>query len=159
MEMMTILKWDTMRRRRRRRAPYANLPPALQDLREISLQGCPPIRTERSTSKRTNRNPLGVIHLDYYSEIEPELRRLLHYYTSWSSMQDDEGTSPSFTPNAGLNRYPTASFTARLLTQALSNLVTGNDQLISNLWETYLNLPEDQVVIMSELLYFSEIGF
>ncbi|KAJ8094654.1 hypothetical protein PM082_010660 [Marasmius tenuissimus] len=64
-------------------------------------------------------------------ENEPEIRRLLHYYTSWTSMQEDE-----------------ASFTARLLTQALSNLVTGNDQLISNLWETYLNLPEDQMVII-----------
>ncbi|KAF9258921.1 hypothetical protein L218DRAFT_876002 [Marasmius fiardii PR-910] len=64
-------------------------------------------------------------------ENEPEMRRLLHYYTSWSSMQDEEAT-----------------FAARLLTQALSNLVTGNDRLMSKLWETYLNLPEDQVVII-----------
>ncbi|KAL0580613.1 hypothetical protein V5O48_001438 [Marasmius crinis-equi] len=64
-------------------------------------------------------------------ENEPEIRRLLHYYTSWSSIQDEEAT-----------------FAARLLTQALSNLVTGNDHLMSNLWETYLNLPEDQVVII-----------
>lgn len=37
---------------------------------------------------------------------------------------------------------------ARFLIQALSNLVTGHEELMSNLWETYLNLPEDQVVIM-----------
>ncbi len=37
---------------------------------------------------------------------------------------------------------------ARLLTQALSNIVTGRDDLIDQLWETYLNLPEDQVVIV-----------
>ncbi|KAI3600513.1 ataxin-10-like protein [Moniliophthora roreri] len=64
-------------------------------------------------------------------ENEPELRRLIHYYTSWSSMQDKD-----------------ALFAARLLTQTLSNLVTGNDALMSNLWETYLSLPEDQVVII-----------
>lgn len=64
-------------------------------------------------------------------ENEPEMRRLLHYYTSWTSVQDQEAT-----------------FAARLLTQALSNLVTGNDRLMSKLWETYLNLPEDQVVII-----------
>ncbi|KAG7093765.1 hypothetical protein E1B28_007413 [Marasmius oreades] len=64
-------------------------------------------------------------------ENEPEMRRLLHYYTSWTSMQDEEVT-----------------FAARLLTQALSNIVTGNDRLMSKLWESYLNLPEDQVVII-----------
>lgn len=36
----------------------------------------------------------------------------------------------------------------RLLTQALSNIVTGRDDLMDQLWETYLNLSEDQVVIM-----------
>jgi hypothetical protein len=44
---------------------------------------------------------------------------------------------------------------ARLLTQALSNLVTGHEELMDQLWETYLNLPEDQVVIM--YVFFSAI--
>lgn len=30
----------------------------------------------------------------------------------------------------------------------LSNIITGNEALISNLWETYLNLQEDQVILM-----------
>ncbi|KAJ3855487.1 spinocerebellar ataxia type 10 protein domain-containing protein [Lentinula lateritia] len=64
-------------------------------------------------------------------EDEPIIRRLLHYYTSWSSMEDEE-----------------ASFTARILTQMLSNIITGNEALISNLWETYLNLQEDQVILI-----------
>ncbi|KAJ3571925.1 hypothetical protein NP233_g3434 [Leucocoprinus birnbaumii] len=62
---------------------------------------------------------------------EPELRRLLHYYTSWSAMEDEQSIA-----------------VARLLTQALSNLVTGHEELMGELWETYLNLPEDQGVII-----------
>ncbi|KAF9005974.1 spinocerebellar ataxia type 10 protein domain-containing protein [Cyathus striatus] len=62
---------------------------------------------------------------------EPDIRRLLHYYTSWSAMEDEK-----------------AIVAARVLTQALSNLVTSNDYLIAQLWETYLSLPEDQVVLM-----------
>ncbi|KAF9074916.1 spinocerebellar ataxia type 10 protein domain-containing protein [Rhodocollybia butyracea] len=64
-------------------------------------------------------------------ESEPIVRRLLHYYTSWSSMEDEEAT-----------------FAARVLTQMLSNIITGNETLISRLWEMYLNLPEDQVVLI-----------
>ncbi|KAF5362419.1 hypothetical protein D9756_002436 [Leucocoprinus leucothites] len=62
---------------------------------------------------------------------EPELRRLLHYYTSWSAMEDEKSIA-----------------VARLLTQALSNLVTGHEELMGRLWETYLRLPEDQVIII-----------
>ncbi|PPR03220.1 hypothetical protein CVT26_008068 [Gymnopilus dilepis] len=64
-------------------------------------------------------------------ENEPDMRRLLHFYTSWSAMEDSESVA-----------------TARLLTQALSNTVTANDALVARLWETYMNLPEDQVVLM-----------
>ncbi|PPQ62894.1 hypothetical protein CVT24_006292 [Panaeolus cyanescens] len=64
-------------------------------------------------------------------ENEPDIRRLLHFYTSWSAMEDPESIA-----------------TARVLTQALSNTVTANDSLVSSLWETYVNLPEDQVVII-----------
>ncbi|KAF9054428.1 spinocerebellar ataxia type 10 protein domain-containing protein [Panaeolus papilionaceus] len=64
-------------------------------------------------------------------ENEPDIRRLLHFYTSWSAMEDPESIA-----------------TARVLTQALSNTVTANDTLVSTLWDTYVNLPEDQVVII-----------
>ena len=37
---------------------------------------------------------------------------------------------------------------ARLLAQTLSNIVTANDELMSKLWETYMKLPEDQVILM-----------
>lgn len=64
-------------------------------------------------------------------ENEPALRRLIHYYTSWSFMEDKEAT-----------------LVARILAQALSNIVTSNDILVAKLWNTYMNLPDDQVVII-----------
>lgn len=42
----------------------------------------------------------------------------------------------------------TAVLVARVLTQTLSNMVTGNDNLISRIWEIYMNLPEDQVILL-----------
>ncbi|KAH9479488.1 Copper transport protein 86 [Psilocybe cubensis] len=66
-------------------------------------------------------------------ENEPDMRRLLHFYTSWSAMEDSESVA-----------------TARVLTQALSNTVTANDTLVASLWESYMNLPEDQVVLICQ---------
>lgn len=37
---------------------------------------------------------------------------------------------------------------ARALAQALSNMVTSNEILVERLWELYLDLPEDEVVLM-----------
>lgn len=37
---------------------------------------------------------------------------------------------------------------ARSLAQALSNMVTSNEVLVEKLWELYLDLPEDEVVLM-----------
>jgi hypothetical protein len=42
---------------------------------------------------------------------------------------------------------PIAFIVTRILTQTLSNLVTSNQQLIVKLWDIYMNLPEDQVVL------------
>ncbi|KAF9531749.1 spinocerebellar ataxia type 10 protein domain-containing protein [Crepidotus variabilis] len=64
-------------------------------------------------------------------ENEPEIRRLLHYYTSWTEMQDDDSVIVS-----------------RLLTQALSNVVTSNEILVEKLWEVYMALPEDEGVLI-----------
>ena len=36
----------------------------------------------------------------------------------------------------------------RALVQALSNLATANEMLLSEAWETHLNLPEEQAVIL-----------
>lgn len=62
----------------------------------------------------------------YVSELDPEL----------------------FFPHARSDFYTVAIATARLLTQALSNIVTSNQNLVAALWETYLSLPEDQVILM-----------
>ncbi|KAG1746702.1 spinocerebellar ataxia type 10 protein domain-containing protein [Suillus paluster] len=63
--------------------------------------------------------------------VEPALRRILHLYSSWSAIQI------------------TDSFPAtRMAVQALSNIVTTNEDLTSRLWKTYLSLPEEQVVLI-----------
>nr|GAT42953.1 ataxin-10-like protein [Mycena chlorophos] len=64
-------------------------------------------------------------------ENEPYIRRLVHYYTSWSFLEDQE-----------------ALLVARVLSQTLANLVSGNEALVSKLWSTYLKLPEDQVILI-----------
>ncbi|THU91515.1 hypothetical protein K435DRAFT_232145 [Dendrothele bispora CBS 962.96] len=64
-------------------------------------------------------------------ENEADIRVLIHYYTSWTSVQDKD-----------------AVLSARVLIQALSNIITGNNALMSTLWETYFNLAEDQVVLI-----------
>lgn len=69
-------------------------------------------------------------------ENEPEIRRLLHYFTSWSATEDAD-----------------AVMAARMLTQTLSNIVTGNESLMSAIWDTYLALPEDQVVLLRLLAH------
>lgn len=48
----------------------------------------------------------------------------------------------------------TAVATARVLTQALSNTVTANETLVARLWESYMNLPEDQVILMFVFLHY-----
>lgn len=87
---------------------------------------------------------------DFYSENEPDLRRLLHFHTSWSAMEDSECKFFLFsllTP-CYLDASSIAIVTARVLTQALSNMVTANDPLVAKLWDSYMSLPEDQVILM-----------
>ncbi|KAG7443626.1 uncharacterized protein BT62DRAFT_934862 [Guyanagaster necrorhizus] len=64
-------------------------------------------------------------------ENEPDIRRLLHYYTSWTAMEDQDDL-----------------VVARVLSQTMSNLITANDALMQSLWDTYMNLSEDQVVLI-----------
>ncbi|KAK0467260.1 spinocerebellar ataxia type 10 protein domain-containing protein [Desarmillaria tabescens] len=64
-------------------------------------------------------------------ENEPDIRRLLHYYTSWTAMEDQDDL-----------------VVARILSQTMSNLITANEPLMQSLWDTYMNLPEDQVVLI-----------
>ncbi|KAJ7746864.1 spinocerebellar ataxia type 10 protein domain-containing protein [Mycena maculata] len=91
------------------------------------------LRTLSGSLARFTRNLVAGVPRNQMKafENEPSIRRLLHYYTSWSSMQDEE-----------------AILVARVLAQALANLITGNDILVPKLWNTYMNLPEDQVVII-----------
>ncbi|KAL0953516.1 hypothetical protein HGRIS_004740 [Hohenbuehelia grisea] len=62
---------------------------------------------------------------------EIEIRRLLHYHTSWTAVKDEQS-------------YPVT----RMLTQCLANIVTANEDLMTKLWNAYLTLSEDQVIFI-----------
>jgi ataxin-10 len=49
--------------------------------------------------------------------------------------------------------FSIAMSAARALAQALSNTVTSNELLVDKLWDLYLDLPEDEAVLMC-VLYF-----
>ena len=89
---------------------------------------------------------LSCQHL--WSELEPDIRRMLHHQTSFAVLQDNNcgGISPLlevFVAN------PSEAHTlTRLLIQTLSNIATFNEDLMSALWDAYLPLPDDQLVFM-----------
>ncbi|KAJ7576878.1 spinocerebellar ataxia type 10 protein domain-containing protein [Mycena floridula] len=94
-----------------------------------------------SLGRFTRNLVAGVpIHQQKAFDNEPEVRRLLHYYTSWTAAEDGE-----------------AVLVGRILTQTLSNMVSGNKTLIGKLWDIYLNLPEDQVILL-KMLTSTKIG-
>ncbi|KIJ20811.1 hypothetical protein PAXINDRAFT_160284 [Paxillus involutus ATCC 200175] len=64
-------------------------------------------------------------------ENEPSLRRVLYAHSSWLATQD-----------------PQSYAVTRMSVQTLSNMVTSNEALMSRLWDTYMNLPEEQVVLV-----------
>ncbi|KIL00750.1 hypothetical protein PAXRUDRAFT_795060 [Paxillus rubicundulus Ve08.2h10] len=64
-------------------------------------------------------------------ENEPELRRILYAHSSWLATRD-----------------PQLYAVTRMSVQTLSNMVTSNEALMSRLWDTYMNLPEEQVVLV-----------
>lgn len=48
-----------------------------------------------------------------------------------------------------IGRLSSTAFPAtRMAVQALSNIVTNNEDLTSRLWSTYLTLPEERAILM-----------
>ncbi len=84
------------------------------------------------------------------SENEPAIRDLVRYYTSYYVMQNTECEKFSCPPVLHwTDKLRPAAFPAtRMLAQTLSNLVTANDGLMTDLWNSYLNLPEEQLILM-----------
>ncbi|KAK2463664.1 hypothetical protein APHAL10511_004415 [Amanita phalloides] len=90
-----------------------------------------------SVARFTRNLVAGVPHNQELAfENEPQIRRLLHYYTSWSAAEDKR-TIP----------------VTCMLAQMLSNIVTSNEGLTTELWELYTSLPEDQVILLRLLSY------
>jgi ataxin-10 len=82
------------------------------------------------------------------SDIEPDIRRLLHYQTSFIVLQDEQCV-PHFAGNLPLCTHRIqAHVLTRLLVQALSNIVTSNEGLISKLWDTYMPLPDEDLILV-----------
>ncbi|KAI5989338.1 spinocerebellar ataxia type 10 protein domain-containing protein [Pisolithus albus] len=81
-----------------------------------------------STSRFTRNLVAGVAkNQENAFENEPELRQILHIYSSWTASQNP-GSLP----------------VVRMVVQTLSNMVTTNEGLMSRLWQTHMNLPEEQ---------------
>ncbi|TFK89174.1 hypothetical protein K466DRAFT_487334 [Polyporus arcularius HHB13444] len=78
------------------------------------------------------RNLVAAVPRNQERALSNELliRKLVHHYTSYSATQDPAS-------------YPVT----RMLSQALSNIVTNNTVLADNLWSTYLSLPEEQLIL------------
>ncbi|KAI6044247.1 spinocerebellar ataxia type 10 protein domain-containing protein [Pisolithus marmoratus] len=88
-----------------------------------------------STSRFTRNLVAGVAeNQENAFENEPELRRTLYTYSSWTASQDP-GTFPVI----------------RMVVQTLSNMVTTNENLMTCLWKIYMNLPEEQAVFVRVL--------
>ncbi|THH13448.1 hypothetical protein EW146_g6774 [Bondarzewia mesenterica] len=64
---------------------------------------------------------------------EPHIRQLIRHYTSWT-----------------LEREETSFPINRILIQAISNIVTSNDDLQSQLWQAYMALPEERSILIAE---------
>ncbi|KDQ19189.1 hypothetical protein BOTBODRAFT_102916, partial [Botryobasidium botryosum FD-172 SS1] len=65
----------------------------------------------------------------YDSEVH--IRRLLHHFSSHFQLHDEEALP-----------------VARMLVQALSNIVTSNGRLVSHLWSQYMDLSDEQNILI-----------
>ncbi|KIJ62027.1 hypothetical protein HYDPIDRAFT_30846 [Hydnomerulius pinastri MD-312] len=90
-------------------------------------------RTLVISISRFTRNLVAGVSANQQNAFENELslRQILYFYSSWSANQD-----------------PGSYTVTRMAVQTLSNMVTSNESLMSRLWETYMGLSEEQVVII-----------
>lgn len=95
-----------------------------------------PTRTVVISTSRFTRNLVAGVAKNQENafENEPELRQILYAYSSWAASQDP-GSLP----------------VVRMVVQTLSNMVTTNESLMSCLWQTHMDLPEEQAVFVRVL--------
>lgn len=94
------------------------------------------LRTLAVSLARFTRNLVAAVpdNQQRAFENEPPIRELLRHYTSYTVLQDQKSLAAT-----------------RMLTQALCNLVTGNEDLLRRLWELYMTLPEEQSILLRVL--------
>lgn len=81
---------------------------------------------------------------------EPSIRKLIYHYTSFSVMKEPscQYTTSLFALNyINLMCYILALPVTRMLVQTLSNIITSNETLIQRVWNLYLTLPEEQLIL------------
>jgi len=72
--------------------------------------------------------------------LEPQIRQLIYLHTAWTRAT-----------------HETAFAIPRMLTQTLSNLVTGNQDLIDQFWGVHMALPEEQSMLMTAVFWVCPI--
>ncbi|KIM34276.1 hypothetical protein M408DRAFT_19203 [Serendipita vermifera MAFF 305830] len=66
--------------------------------------------------------------------VEPQIRSLIHYFTSFMMLQ-----------------IPSVVSALHLLLQTLSNVITDNSELSSSLWRDYMAIPDDRNILIRSL--------
>ena len=90
------------------------------------------------------------MNLPFPSIIEPHIRQLIYLYTAWTKDGDESSMCLHSSWHDLVANVPIyAAFTVtRMLTQTLSNLVTGNQELLDQFWNLQMQISEDKSILM-----------
>ncbi|KAI9511595.1 spinocerebellar ataxia type 10 protein domain-containing protein [Russula earlei] len=72
--------------------------------------------------------------------LEPQIRQLIYLHTAWIRHGIERGKF--------IHSWNKSFVTTRLLTQTLSNLVTGNEELLDQFWDVHMTIPEEKSVLL-----------
>ena len=81
------------------------------------------------------------------SENEPLIRNALFSYTSYYTTQDESSMSTPPPPPRIVDAFVDYRATI-LLIQSISNMVTGNEVLLTQFWGAWMNVPENSSIIL-----------
>ena len=91
------------------------------------------------------------------------MRDLAKFYSSWVATEDLEGwhrSSPLDNRTTLIAGGLVALPVLRMIVQTLANLVTANEGLMTTMWECYMNLPEDELILLYDKftsIYVSDV--
>ena len=85
-----------------------------------------------------------------FSKLEPSIRTVAHTYTSHILVLNEDGKTTFFAESvlirilSGVQDF----VTTRILIQSISNIITSNEALLQQLWDTYMGLSEEKSILM-----------